>query len=83
MQNATTERNKEEWDLVVQHLHYTGDHYGTLTDAQHRRVRRLGDGFGAGVTDPDMLYDWSHIRDSSPAAVTAMADAIRRINGAR
>ena len=47
----------------------------TLIEGQDQtKIRALGDGFGQ-TTDPDLLFDWSHVRDSSDQAVTAMAAA--------
>lgn len=74
-----------DWDLVVRFLGYGSDCSRLLTGAEKDVVRTLADGFGAltladGVETAehqDLLRDWSHVRDSSPAAVARMAAAIR------
>lgn len=71
----------DDWDLVVAFLHYDGAFCG-LGRRDQVRVRELGDGFGS-LRGPKTeekwacLWDWSHIRDSSPEAVAKMAAAIR------
>ena len=60
-------------------LHYSGENYAKLTDQQQVAARRLADGFGAGVTDPDLLWDWSHVRDSSDEAIRLMAGYLARV----
>lgn len=65
--------------FVVSFLHWNGKNYGKLTHAQEIRVRALADGFGPGVdpeTEPDMFWDWSHVRDSSEEAFVAMAQTL-------
>ena len=73
-----------DWDLVVRFL---GDatYRKLMTGAEKDVIRTLADGYGtltledAGETPEhqDLLRDWSHVRDSSPAAVARMAAAIR------
>lgn len=40
-----------------------------VSPAAHRAIWKEADGFGPGF---DEGYDWSHVRDSSPAAVATM-----------
>jgi len=58
-----------------------GEHEKVLTAPEKIDIWLLGDGFGpldiGGLVETEM--DWSHIRDSSPAAQAAMAQAIRDI----
>jgi hypothetical protein len=65
-----------EWLVVVAYLHSSGAHAQVLTEAQQRNVRRMADGYGAHVTQPELLWDWSHVRDSSWSAIRAMATTI-------
>jgi hypothetical protein len=69
-----------DWDLVVAFLHHDGIHRDLLNDKQKGMVRLEGNGFGdlkGAQLAPDLLWDWSHVRDSSPDAVKRMADKIR------
>jgi nucleoside-diphosphate-sugar epimerase len=63
-------------DLVVNYMHYRGKNNTDLTEEQHVEVRRLANGFGPEPT-VEMFWDWSHVRDSSDAAIKAMANKIR------
>lgn len=75
--------------FVTAHLHRTGSQYHALTDAQQLEVRLLADGYGdlrtmtyRTTADVEtMLWDWSHVRDSGPAAVLAMAQRICQLKG--
>lgn len=46
------------------------------------RIFEMGDGFGnlsgAELSEMELWYDWSHIRDSSDKALAKMAEAIRK-----
>lgn len=65
------------WNLVVSCLHHSGENNSALTPEQHQTVRRAADGFGmvTGMDSEslDMLFDWSHVRDSSQKAIDRMA----------
>lgn len=71
--------------LVVACLHYNGDLRGCLTRSEALTARGLADGFGnldehdKSETNQDMLWDWSHVRDSSPVAVYTMAAYLRAV----
>jgi len=72
-----------DWDLVLSFAHYSGDFYKLLNREERQALLLLADGFGdlrgyRGRGRADMLADWSHVRDSSEAAVTRMAGAIRQ-----
>ncbi len=71
------------FELVVKFLR--GEHEKVLTAKEQMSIWELGDGFGelslAQVAETE--FDWSHIRDSSPAAQAAMAQKIRDILAAR
>jgi len=82
--NATysNQENLTDWDLIVACLSPTK---GTITihTAADRQARLLCDGMGKlSVADlpADLypLYDWSHVRDSSEAAVTECAKFLRQ-----
>ena len=73
-------------DYVMSFLHYTGENTEHINNQQDGDIRFYhADGFGnlsekTNNTDSellkDMLFDWSHIRDSSDEAFLAMAHAI-------
>jgi hypothetical protein len=73
-----------DWEVVVWCLSPTQDKLGHLVSvADKEKARRLADGMGR-VTpemearDPGVLWDWSHVRDSSPEAIAAMAKFLRQ-----
>lgn len=79
---------RADWELIIAVLHPTASRNNYwLNQSQKNQVRWLGDGFGdlvkmleegcEGDLIATMLYDWSHVRDSSPAAIQAMAQKIR------
>ena len=72
------------WQIVAMCLHHNGQlHARTKELRADQSARTLADGFGPGVTDPDLLWDWSHVRDSSPSAIQAMAEHLcSRFEGA-
>lgn len=75
-QNLTVaEANRE---FVMSYLHPKGWRHEDLTPALQQVVRYEGDGFGR-TYDLDLVWDWSHIRDSSSEAFAAMAATIRRL----
>lgn len=63
--------------IVTDHTWHSGARRHVLSGAEQYAVRKLADGFGAGLTNPDLLWDWSHVRDSSDAAFVRMALRIR------
>lgn len=73
-------------DYVMSFLHHTGENTEHINNQQEVDIRFYhADGFGnlsekTNNTDSellkDMLFDWSHIRDSSDEAFLAMASAI-------
>ena len=81
MNTTTTTTTIPDWDTVVAHMHYNGDSRDALTQPQADQVWLLADGFGRQTIGfiREQCYDWSHIRDSSPAAIAAMADRIRHL----
>ena len=63
-------------DFVMTYLHSTGEKYDTLTSKQETDIRYfLANGFG-NLSEQDldqemiqdMMWDWSHVRDSSDCA---------------
>lgn len=72
---------RAEWDYVVQRL----GSQATLTVVEQRKVRCYADGFGR-ISEremPEAFWDWSHVRDSSDAAVVRMAWACRMVEEER
>ena len=73
-------------DYVMSFLHHTGENTKHITDKQATDIKFYhADGFGKLTELPteynsellqDMLFDWSHVRDSSDEAFLAMAKAI-------
>ena len=73
-------------DYVMSFLHHTGENTKHITDKQATDIKFYhADGFGKLTELPteynsellqDMLFDWSHVRDSSDDAFLAMAKAI-------
>lgn len=70
-----------DWDLIVAVMGIRGNANRILPAAADRRVRAHADGFGkmsiVQLEKLAILYDWSHIRDSSPSGQRAVAMAIR------
>jgi len=74
---ATKEKSaKSPREFVMDYLHTTGKKYDTLTSEQDSHIRYfLADGFG-NLSEQDldqemiqdMMWDWSHVRDSSDGA---------------
>jgi hypothetical protein len=85
--NATPTREaameNSDWTLVLDFTR--GDRRRLLSAPEARELRLLADGFGdlRGVDSAecaahqDLLWDWSHVRDSSDAAVARMSAWIR------
>jgi hypothetical protein len=74
------EKHAEAWQLVVDFLHYEGKHRDLLNELQQAKVRLEGNGFGdlkGAQLATDLLWDWSHVRDSDDRHVFAMAAKIR------
>ena len=76
-------------EYVVSFLHYTGDNNEVLNNTTEADIRfKHANGFGnlsliAKETDfetlGDMLWDWSHVRDSSDEAFENIAVAINEV----
>lgn len=74
----------DDWKVVVACLHYSGEFHPAIDRRTAVRVRELADGFGSlrGPKSEEQwacLWDWSHVRDSSPEAVAKMAAALRNV----
>jgi len=69
-----------DWLLLVACLGPTTAMF-QLTPKDEERARELCDGFGrmtaAQLTTLEALFDWSHVRDSSPKAIAEAATFIR------
>lgn len=73
---------KADWEVIVAALyHLPRCRQLTLSECDEIKVRELGDGYGQMTWEQlhelDILWDWSHIRDSSSSAIKAMAQKIR------
>lgn len=58
-----------QWAIVCACLHYDGKAYDALDTIAQLGARRICDGFGEGCSNHDLLWDWSHVRDSSELAI--------------
>jgi hypothetical protein len=74
-----------DWDLIVATMHWSGAASTALREADYGAVMAEGDGYGkmtaAELRARGLECDWSHVRDSSPAAMCAMAAKIREVLG--
>lgn len=64
--------------FVMDHMSYRGSKSHLITPYEWSVVYLLGDGFGR-VDEAwahEQAWDWSHVRDSSPEAIEAMAAKI-------
>jgi hypothetical protein len=65
----------DDWQLVCACIHQG---FSPLFSAEASvDVRIAGDGFGRIGIASDLLFDWSHVRDSSDGAVAMMAAICR------
>ena len=69
-------------EFAYHYLNFNGDHANVLPQSLHYKIRKnLANGFGKIDSDhecfEDMLWDWSHVRDSSEEALDKIAGAIR------
>ena len=81
LSSSSSSSSLSNWDLIVSFLHPSGENYNSLPLDLEKAVRRTADGYGL-ITgfcgnSMDMLFDWSHIRDSSEKAINRMAYLIR------
>ena len=84
-QAATEILDGEAWGIVCRFLNAKGSYYQLMNDEEHKVVRLLADGFGdlrgsdlPQKTINEMLWDWSHVRDSSDEGIARMVAAIRQ-----
>lgn len=70
---------KEIREFVMDHMYAIGKKRALLGSHFWQAVYLVADGFGTMDVDlaRDQCWDWSHVRDSSPAAFERMAKAIR------
>ena len=73
--------NEADWALVVKYLSCRSEFRKEMPWSVESRVWLAADGFGPGLSlayiSTQLEWDWSHIRDSSGAAVTCMANVLR------
>ena len=72
----------ENLKFAYHYLNGNGDHSEILPQKLQYKIRmNLADGFGKIDSDHEdflsMLWDWSHVRDSSDEAIEKIAQAIR------
>ena len=69
---------QEQRKVVMDYMHHTGKHHSEVKGKQYLEIAKLADGFGeideSSDGFEDMIYDWSHIRDSSPRGIKRMYD---------
>lgn len=75
-------RGLDDRKLVIACLWYKGELTDRIGEVISWEVYQAADGFGAGLLSDELMeindgWDWSHIRDSSPQAFTAMANILR------
>ncbi len=73
-------RAAADWDLVLVLAHWSNKPLDVPYPVQHRLYKLIWaetDAYGPKGYIPPQGYDWSGIRDSTPAAVVAMAKAAR------
>lgn len=64
---------------MIDCLSASGSRYHTLTEDQHRVARELADGFGPihPVHHAVQLWDWQHVKDSSPGGFARIHEYLR------
>jgi len=71
----------DDWDLIVACLHYEGGITHLVSDEIQWEAYCAADGFGwlapEALEDINDGWDWSHIRDSSPAGKARIAYFLR------
>lgn len=71
-------KQRQDWETVVAALHYNGTKQ--LPTDKQLLVIEYADGFGRNIdpeTQPEVFWDWSHVRDSSDNAIRRMAESVR------
>lgn len=78
--NECTDQSQEDLSFIARFLHYRGDQCEVLDADEQWDLMCMGDGFGP--CSPEQLaeinsgWDWSHVRDSSPNALSGMRRAL-------
>jgi hypothetical protein len=76
-------KEKADWEFVCAYAHWDGERRKELNEATRKLLDRAvwakQDGYGVAGYTPPQGWDWSGIRDSSPAGVRNMKAAIRRV----
>lgn len=85
MSNTSNACQVSDWDLIVATMNYTGVASRALDGNAFLAAAAEGDGYGKmsaqDLTRRGLAYDWSHVRDSSPEAIKAIANSIRNSLG--
>lgn len=73
-----TRENDDVRTAVMGYMYHGGEDHWRLSDEQWIGCYLLADGFGQVDRDfaTSQAYDWSHVRDSSPAAISRIWDTI-------
>lgn len=70
------------FQICHRYLYHSSPQMIASRDA-YARIFSLADGYGkmsvAELGRANLMYDWSHVRDSSDEAIDEMAQAIRRL----
>lgn len=73
----------DDFLLVHAFLYHGGEHRDYLTESEHDRLMEMCDGYGsmtrAQLRRRELIWDWSHVRDSSTEAIARVATEIRLI----
>lgn len=81
---AQVERRKSdptrstEWAIVCACLSHTGKAHDAVDTIAQLGARRLCDGFGEACSNHELLWDWSHVRDSTELAIARAARFLMR-----
>lgn len=81
--NRRTEETRDQFNEVVDYLHWNSRKYGYLSSDEAYEVFAEGDGFG-GLSADELAqinsgFDWSHVRDSSDEGVLRMHAKLHEI----
>lgn len=70
-----------DFELLHKFLNHSSTACGVLSDKQHQHAMSLCDGFGrmtiTQLRELGLTWDWSHVRDSSDAAIVSAAAFVR------
>ena len=74
---------EEQFNLIRSYLHHSSKLCHQLTESEHDFLFSLGDGYGQmsveALQSYHLTWDWSHIRDSSDAALEKISQELYEI----